>query len=140
MSIDGDVIDDDHKHWLSLANSIGESLDGGIDRERILDCLKKLQFYTVYHFAREESIQKKIGLPDQEQHIESHRRLSSVVENAIKLFEHEISDEKSARLAVDMARLLNAWIVGHIVKQDFAVRPYIKAYRQGPHLGPISTI
>ncbi|CAK0749430.1 hypothetical protein CCP1ISM_320006 [Azospirillaceae bacterium] len=72
MSIDGGPIDDDHRFWMKLANDIDAAFENGVDKVAILDCLKKFQYYTVYHFVREEAIQKEIGYPDIEQHAEKH--------------------------------------------------------------------
>ncbi|CAK0739996.1 hypothetical protein CCP1ISM_100020 [Azospirillaceae bacterium] len=69
-----------------------------------------------------------------------HKQLALVVDNAVKLFEQDISDDKSERLRNDVARLLNAWIIGHIVKQDMPMRDYIRMHRKGPYRGPITTI
>ena len=140
MSIDGGPIDDDHRFWMKLASDIDLAFENGVNRDAILEFLKKFKYYTLYHFVREEAIQKEIGYPYIEQHAEKHKQLVSVVDNAVKLFEQDISDDKSERLRNDVARLLNAWIVGHIVKQDMPMRDYIRMHRKGPYRGPITTI
>jgi len=140
MSIDDGPIDDEHKFWISLANGIDEALQGGVDSEKILENLKKLKYYTVYHFMREEAIQREIGYPDHEQHAEKHRQLVAVVDNALKLFEQEIHQGKHQGIRDNMVRLLKTWIVGHIVNNDIPMRSYIRMHRRGPYRGPISTV
>ncbi len=138
MSIDGGPIDDDHKHWLKLAMDLDAAFEGGMDREKVTDCLNKLQYYTVYHFAREESLQKEINYPDSEAHIEKHKQLRDVVKNAIEIFNREISDGKSEELRDKVSKLIGAWIVGHIVKQDIPMRDYVRMHHMGTRQGPHS--
>ena len=140
MSVDGGDIDEDHKYWLKLTCDLDAAFEGGVNKERILEILKSLQYYTLYHFIREEAIQKQIEYPDAEQHAAKHRQLAEVVDNAVKLFERDVSNEKGGRLRDDVAKLINAWIVGHIVKQDIPMRDYIRVRRKGHYRGPISTI
>ena len=140
MSIDGGPIDDDHKFWLKLASDLDDAFENGMDRDKIIECLKKLQYYTVYHFARDEAIQKEIGYHDIEAHKEKHKQLSEVMSSALEVFERDISDGKSEQLRDKVSKLMGAWIVGHIVKQDMPMRDYVRMHRMGPRRGPISTI
>ena len=139
MSIDGGQIDDDHRHLFSLINEIERLLDGEFDVKEILVALKKLQYYTVYHFAREEAIQKQIGYAEWEEHAEKHRLLVANVGNAITVFEKEIAEYKHDRIRDNVLRLLQAWIVGHVLKHDIPMRSQIRNHRMGPRRGPIST-
>ncbi len=140
MSIDGGPIDDDHKHWLKLASDLDAAFEDGFNREKIIDCLNKLQYYTVYHFAREEAFQREISYPDLESHKEKHKQLAEVMKNVIEIFERDISDGKSEQLRDKVSKLMGAWIVGHIVKQDLPMRDYVRMHRMGPRRGPITTI
>ena len=139
MSIDDCQIDEDHKYLIKLANEIESALDT-VNREKIPKLLKNLEFYTVYHFTREEALQLEIGYPHYDEHCLRHRQLVEVAQNAVKLFSQEFSEDKSRRLAEDVIKLMNAWIVGHIVTQDIPMRSYYRMYKQGPRGAPISTI
>ena len=139
MSIDDGPIDDDHKFWISLANGLEAALDGGMDRKLIIETLNKLKYYTVYHFVREEAIQREIGFPDADAHAEKHRHLVGIVDNALKLFESEINEGKHERIRENVARLLSSWIIGHIVKHDLPMRSYIRMHRMGTYRGPITS-
>ena len=139
MSIDGGPIDEDHQFLITIANEVEDVLDGA-DRARILALLKKLQYYTVYHFVREEALQREIDFPDHEEHAGRHRQLIAIVENAVSLFSRDFTEDKSRRLANDLARLMNAWIIGHVLTQDIAMRPHVRMHRQGPRGVPLTTI
>lgn len=57
-------IDNQHKHLVEIANKAYEVLknDLYIDKfDKIVEILKELEDYTVYHFASEEEYMKQIG-------------------------------------------------------------------------------
>ena len=140
MSIDGGPIDDDHKFLFNLINELERHLDNNFSKDDILAALKKLQYYTVYHFTREEAIQKEIGYSAIDEHIENHRMIVANVDNAIMVFEREISEDKQDRIKDGVIRLLQAWVVGHVLKHDIPMRSEIRIHRAGPRRGPITTV
>ncbi|MEI6560372.1 MAG: hypothetical protein WCO00_18400, partial [Rhodospirillaceae bacterium] len=62
------------------------------------------------------------------------------VENAIAVFEREIAEDKQERIKDGVIRLLQAWVVGHVLKHDIPMRSEIRIHRAGPRRGPISTV
>ncbi|MEI6559243.1 MAG: hemerythrin family protein [Rhodospirillaceae bacterium] len=139
MSIDDGPIDEDHKYLIKLANEVETALES-VDRDKILSLLKNLEYYTVYHFTREEALQREIGYNDYDEHCVRHKQLVEVVHNAVGLFSQEFSEDKNRRLAEDVVKLMNAWIVGHILTQDLPMRSYVRMHKQGPRRAPITTV
>ncbi|MEI8393469.1 MAG: hemerythrin family protein [Rhodospirillaceae bacterium] len=130
MSIDGGPIDDDHKFLITQINELERTLDEGFSVAAILATLKKLQYYCVYHFVREEAIQKEIGFHDRVAHAEKHRQLVTMVDEAVALFERGVFEEKQERIKDNLLRLLGAWIIGHVLKHDMPMKESIRIYRR----------
>ena len=126
MSIDGGPIDTDHKFLISLINDFDSEFERGFDQYRILDALKRLEYYTVYHFAREEAIQQSFGFPRQKEHVDQHRRLRMEVKGAISLFSNEIPKSSEGVVKRRVIDLLKNWIIGHIVNYDKEMIPFIR--------------
>jgi len=141
MAIDGGVIDDDHRHLISLINDYEELMAKGFDQGAILKVLQSLKFYTVYHFTREEAAQRAANYPEAETHAAEHKRLIDCVDYAMLLLGREIAGDRRDELKGQVARLLNNWLVSHIIKYDIPMRPYVRNMRlfMGKQ-APISTV
>ncbi len=126
MSIDGGAIDTDHKFLISLINDFDAEFEKGFDQYRILDALKRLEYYTVYHFAREEAIQQQVNFPHYKEHADQHRHLRMNVKGALNLFSQEIPKSGQAAVKKRVGDLLRLWIMGHITKFDKELRPFVR--------------
>ncbi|MEI6986285.1 MAG: hemerythrin family protein [Rhodospirillaceae bacterium] len=137
LSIDGGAIDTDHKFLISLINEFEAEFEKGFDQYRILDALKRLEYYTVYHFQREKAIQQRIGFLDIKDHAEQHHQLNINVKGAIKLFSHEIPKTHQADVRNKLMRLLRLWIVGHVSTYDMKMKPYFTRRARGQAIIPM---
>ena len=130
MSIDDGAIDDDHKYLFKLINEFEQIMDT-FESEKILEALKKLQYYTVTHFAKEESFMRSVETSKEayNEHVGKHIKLKEIVNNAITVFEKEITIDKQARIKDNVLGLLQAWIVGHIMKYDLLIKSDYQIYK-----------
>ena len=130
MSIDGGLLDDDHKYLFKLINEFEQIMDT-FESEKILEALKKLQYYTVTHFAKEESFMRSVETSKEayNEHVGKHIKLKEIVNNAITVFEKEITIDKQARIKDNILGLLQAWIVGHILKYDLPIKSDYQNYK-----------
>ena len=126
MSIDGGAIDTDHKFLIYLINEFDALFGSGFDQFRILDALKRLEYYTAYHFAREEAIQQAIAFPRRKEHEEQHRGLRLKVKEVMSLLAHDIPRDGQPGVQKRILDLLRVWIVGHICKYDREMIPCIR--------------
>lgn len=141
LSIDGGTIDDDHRYLIELINNYEDLMERPFDREAIVKILNSLKYYTVYHFIREEAAQREVDYPDQETHAAEHRRLIGCVDYAIRLLDQEIEGSRLEAIKSQVARLLNNWLIAHIIKFDIPMRPHfrnVKAFMG--RRAPISTV
>ncbi|MEI8393338.1 MAG: hemerythrin family protein [Rhodospirillaceae bacterium] len=137
MSIDGGAIDTDHKFLILLINEFEQQLEAGFDQGLLLDALKRLEYYTVYHFSREEAIQQRIGFANCKDHAERHRQLRINVKSAIGLFSKTIPKQQQQAVKERILKLLKFWIINHIAKHDKAMAPYFKNFYHPQSIRPM---
>ncbi len=144
MSVDGGVIDEDHKILISYINDFLSMSDlynncsedfRSCDKSSHLPCgqelscdkknskiLASLKFYTTSHFKREEKLQKEIGFPIQ---ANAHENLIKELNNMIKTLEtSDASSEDFLDTLNGMGNFFNGWLIDHIIKEDLKMRPY----------------
>jgi hemerythrin len=126
LSIDGGVIDQDHRFLLKLINDYEALMEREFDQVAIIKVLQSLRYYTVYHFVREEAAQKGGKYADAELHAAEHRRLVSYVDQAIAMLEADSVHQKTREVKDEVARLLKNWLLDHIIKWDIPMRPFVK--------------
>jgi hemerythrin-like metal-binding protein len=75
MSIDGGVIDRDHKALIAIINEFGDTLPFVGATDHLCNILFKLDKYANTHFRREEYLQKSMNFPEYEYHRLKHIRM-----------------------------------------------------------------
>lgn len=128
MTIDGAVIDQDHRHLIDIVNRFTEMAERFESLGQALEILYALKFYTQTHFQREEDLQRLANYPFADAHAQEHADLIAGLERLIAEAQsdggshiHEVSTET--------AHLLHSWLVEHIVGSDLRMRPYVKKMR-----------
>lgn len=125
--IDGDVIDDDHRHLVGLINQFETAK--GVYRD-LLVIVQSVKHYVRTHFEREEELQRKIGFAEAETHHVQHQQLIDRLEDMIAEFiSVEHGDYRAVRLK--LAMILRDWLVEHIVGEDLKTKPLLHKMR--PH-------
>lgn len=129
MTIDNGAIDDDHRYLISLINDYECLMAEGFDQTAILKILDSLRYYTIYHFTREEATQRAVDYPSAESHAAEHKRLIDCVDYAIRLLSRDITSDRREEIKGQVARLLQNWLISHILKHDVTMRPYARNIR-----------
>ena len=128
MSIDGAVIDEDHRHLIEIINrfsKMAESFEGPGDAMEILYALK---FYAKTHFEREENLQRLAGYPYHEAHKKEHAELVQNLDRIIS--ETQAADASQIRqISRETAKLRHTWLVDHIIKSDLRMASYVDAMK-----------
>ena len=70
-SVKIETIDNQHKKLIELINSFYENINNGSNKERLLELIKAMKDYTIYHFSTEEKYLKKVKYPDFNKHKQS---------------------------------------------------------------------
>jgi hemerythrin len=139
MSVDGGLIDADHRHLIDLINSF--TSHRARDREALphaIDTLNALKFYAETHFAREEALQRMVGYPEHERHETEHRELRAALDGMIARAERA---PMTASVVEDLGPLLRRWLLGHTLGEDLKLKPYAKAMqRHAAALPPLRAV
>lgn len=143
MSIDGGVVDDDHRHLVKIVNrflAVNEGQSGVKVRE--LDYLiGDLTRYTVLHFEREEQIQLAIRFPFFQAHRREHEELRTRLSKIAR--SHKQIPRAGQRLPAgeltEIGTLLRDWLLNHILQADMLMKPYVEEmHKVSSRLRPFS--
>lgn len=106
-------VDEAHKHFFDVANSIYDLSDKNIilPDELILK-ITELGDYVFYHFSKEEESIKKCNEIDAEFHINEHNDFRAKISDYIKRAGSSGADIK--KLTDEIANFVEEWILGHI--------------------------
>ena len=118
------TIDKEHQFLFEIVNKFHREVYKGLNRRIILETLNQLVNYVQKHFASEEAIAEKIGVPAEmlTHHREEHERL---IMDIFKLNE-EIASGKISTMH-EIERFLSRWLVLHILIEDKKYRDYLLA-------------
>jgi len=133
-SIDGGVIDADHKALIAMVNEFATLSGGTASLARLKSCLAGLRKYTIEHFAREETVMRNVGFPNIDRHKAAHREIVSVLGGIIADFRTKVnrSDNDHNDVRERIQTLLKTWLINHVFSVDLELRPYVEAYRAAP--------
>jgi hemerythrin len=119
-------IDKQHKKMFEIGRRISDLVlakDEFDHYDEIMDILKELTEYTIYHFGYEERLMKQHGYKELDSHQFEHVFLTKKI---IKLQEKDI-DTNQKGATIDLIAFVSDWIAGHILQTDMKYRDYFKA-------------
>jgi len=123
MSIDKDVIDDQHKTMMMSANLLFESLSKGKSKDVIIGGINCLRNYILEHFDYEIAYMKKHNYPALEEHLKSHEEFLNKYEEFLKRVK---SKEVSGELAVEIYSFISNWFISHIENENIRYHDFWK--------------
>ncbi|WP_410506391.1 bacteriohemerythrin [Haloimpatiens sp. FM7315] len=110
-------IDNQHKNLFRIANDAFSLLQDKfcIDKyDKIVDIIKELQDYTVYHFNSEEEYMKKIKYKK----LISHKVEHDCFVKKIKEIDLNKIDSNQDKYILEILNFVVEWISHHIITQD----------------------
>lgn len=132
MSVDGGLIDDDHRVLIGVINEFTETTATPSALPVLADVLTKLDRYTQTHFQREEALQKAVNFTFHDAHKHDHKDLIRQLAEV----RAELKAKAAARNPGDipamhsrMADFLYHWLIDHIIEKDLRMKPFTKAMR-----------
>ncbi len=113
------VIDEQHKHFVGLLNTLYESLESK-NTSKVPEIIKDLTDYADHHFKTEEEYFDKLHYPDAETHKAAHNELRMKVQS--------FSDrrDKPKKLGVDLLFFLERWLLVHFRGADTKFAKFLK--------------
>lgn len=113
LSIHVTQFDVHHKRLIGIANTIGEQLEGGCDRQALANALDALVDYTRYHFAAEEKVMGVYGYPGKDVHTKKHGELVVQVNEYMgRLLGEDAPDKEGFK------NFIERWLVRHVLEDD----------------------
>ncbi len=133
-SVGNDLIDAHHRHLLTLINTVEDLLTTDRPRTELLEAIAQLGNYTDFHFRREEQIMLLVQYAKYDDHKQAHGRLIEQLKQATQpiLTPLEEASPTTAGLPEEtrdnVVGLLRHWLVAHILKEDFKLKPLLAQY------------
>lgn len=128
LSIDGGLIDQDHRHLIQIVNTFGEMSEHFASLDDALELLYALRFYARVHFQREEELQRLAAFPYLPAHHREHQDLAHRLE-AVLASTRNAGPEDIGEISQATAQLLRTWIVDHLIRSDLLMKPYALALK-----------
>ena len=110
-----DYIDKQHQHLIDNFNNFVEAVAQNRGREHLAEMLGYLQFYTEWHFNREERCMHDHKCPAAMKNKKAHTIFLGKLE---ALSEHYREEDTDPHLVDALVEELGTWIINHILHID----------------------
>lgn len=117
MSVGEDELDDQHQQLIILINEAYESIQRH-DEHMMSELIDKMRDYARMHFSYEEELLRQQGYPDLDDHIASHDKFSSDVDEFQK---NQFERTNLSQIFVYLSR----WLTSHIMEEDMKFSSYL---------------
>ena len=125
MSIDGGLIDNDHKYLIGLVNQVDAIQPGPAMPEQLAAIMVRLDAYARIHFEREERLQAAAGFPYANAHHRRHEDLARQLDAMRAECGKAVATQEMLAFQVRLADFLYHRLVDHIIKADILMKPYV---------------
>lgn len=122
LSTGNRATDVQHKYLIEIINELAEALETGKAAQSVNKILNLLQYYTEWHFEREEMCMERFRCPAYAANKDAHGQFISTF---LKFKEEFQSSGGSEDIALRMYHTLVAWLVNHIQKIDAQLAPCV---------------
>jgi len=119
-SIDDDVVDQEHRHLLALANRVVRFRASGERLETVRGAVVALCDYVKTHFADEEEHMAQIGYPG----LPAHRVLHESIIHEMNEILRGSGDLDV--LVYKLKRLMKSWVLEHIQQADRQIGDFLR--------------
>lgn len=124
-SVNDKTIDDQHKQFFNIVNSIIELTEGdSFTEEDALMKVGQLGSYAFYHLESEEKIFKNTEYKEIDEHITIHNKFREDASGFIGKVEEESEDKKT--VIREVAKYAGEWLRNHIITVDKGYAEFVK--------------
>jgi hemerythrin len=130
MSTGVQALDEQHKMLFSKFNDFSRAVSKMINGETVSESIESatevldfLQFYTVWHFEKEETCMDTYKCPIASKNKHAHAEFVSTFN---KFYLQWQEGNMTPDLAASTYKELETWLVSHIMRVDTQLRPCIK--------------
>lgn len=125
LSIDGGVIDSDHRKLIDIINRFIEMNGKFETAQQLVDLINELDAFTVDHFRHEEDLQRLAGFPGREAHHNEHRRLNRTIEKLREEVRPTSGDYVNV-MGEKVGNFLREWLFDHVLISDMKMKPFAR--------------
>lgn len=125
LAVGVEKIDDQHKELFQRINQLLEACNQGRGKEALTQVMDFLGDYIVLHFSDEEALQRQHKYPDYAAHRALHEKF---VADYRLLYGQLAADGATARLVIQLNRVVVDWLVQHINKVDKVMAAYVRSH------------
>lgn len=130
LSIDGGLVDAEHRSLLDLANRVIEIEDPQQRLDDFRQAVKSLFRYMENHFDHEEELMREASYSELERHAERHRRIIAEMNEMLR--GHQDMNQYAAALRQYMVD----WVLTHIMEEDKKLAGAIRPHHASEALTP----
>ncbi len=127
LSVGVEKIDEQHKLLFTKFNALLAACKEEQWTEEVTKLFLFLDNYVGTHFADEESLMKKVGFPDYEQHREQHLAFTA---EAAALKERIRSEIPTRYPITSVPHFMTGWLIDHISRMDSTLGRFVKETKQ----------
>jgi len=120
LSTGNRAIDVQHKYLIDIINDLAELIESGQSAKKIGAILNLLQYYTEWHFHREELCMDRYQCPIAPLNRSAHQQF---IETFLAFRKDFSQNPAEPGLAERMYRTLTDWLVNHIQRVDGEIGP-----------------
>lgn len=124
-SVGVDWIDEQHKHFIDIANEIIETTEKNVlTRDDLLMCMGHLADHAFYHFDEEEKYLKTSNYPDSKEHLAAHVKYRVEIKEMIEYVRSQDADVKI--IALKVVSFAEDWLSRHMLGVEKEKAHYLK--------------
>jgi len=122
LSVNIKQIDEEHKVWIGLINTLHDAMKLGQGRAALNKIIDEVVNYTYFHFESEEKLFKQHGFPE----TGSHKKIHDDFVIEIKKMKESLGTEHSVS-AIRVMEQLKSWLTNHIMVHDKKYGVYLNS-------------
>jgi len=113
-AVDVRDVDDQHKHFVDVVNSLFEAMAKGVSPHILAETLDALNKHAEEHFRLEQNYMRECRYPETERHISEHLAFSET----LKALQTRVQSEDPKLFTVRLAAFLRDWLMEHVQRED----------------------
>ena len=121
FSVGNALMDAHHQVFFQMIKEFREVPNKG-DRDVMKKYVDFLVEYTAMHLGSEEALMHQAGYPELDRHKAVHDAFTRKVLSVAESFDHE----QASISADDILKIIEDWLVGHILDEDKRYMPYVE--------------
>ena len=107
-------IDEQHKHWVELINSLNQAIVEKSVKADLVKIFDRVYEFTQLHFSTEEKYFKAFKYEDADSHIEAHRNFLKRVAD----MQQRLHEDNMFQVSLELSALLELWVANHVLNVD----------------------